>query len=363
MIRLCQKFLLYLAAATDRELVKQVEYLKTENGILRSKLPKRITVTLSERNRLVRLGKAVGAAVKHLVSIVTPRTFARWLNEDKQPKESKRSNRKPGRPKTPDEIRDLVLRLARDNGWGYTRILGELKKLGVTVCRSTVINILREHGLDPGPKRGAGSWLEFIQRHVQTLWACDFFSKRIVTMRGFVEMFVLVFIHVGTRRVFVSGMTACPDAIWMKRQAKNFTMTFADTPLAASHLIRDRDGKFTADFDQILKGDGVKTVRTQIRSPNMNAYCERVIQSIKSECLDHFVVFGDKHFRYLIDQYLAHYDDASYCLLRLFARKIEGLLIWVWYSEVAATMFGASGDSLGPFGRQLVAMDNPRTVG
>jgi putative transposase len=197
--------------------------------------------------------------------------------------------------------------LARENGWGFTRILGELKKLGIRVCRSTVINILKEHGLDPGPKRGEGSWADFIQRHLRTLWACDFFTKRIVTMRGLVDVFVLVFIHIGSRRVFVSGTTANPDNIWMKQQAKNFAMTFADTPLAPSHLIRDRDTKFTADFDQILKDDGVETVRTPIRSPNMNAHCERVIQSIKTECLDHFVVFGDKHLRYLIDRYLAHY--------------------------------------------------------
>jgi putative transposase len=245
--------------------------------------------------------------IEQLVSIVTPRTFARWVAEEKQPKEVKRSNRKPGRPRTPDEIRELILRLARENGWGYTRILGELKKLGVSVCRSTVINVLREHGLDPGPLRGEGSWADFIQRHLQTLWACDFFGKRIVSRRGIVDMFVLVFIHIGTRRVFVSGMSANPDNIWMKQQAKNFAMTFADTPLAPNHLIRDRDTKFTADFDQILKDDGVKTVRTPIRSPNMNTHCERVIQSIKSECLDHFVVFGAKHLRYLIDQYLAHY--------------------------------------------------------
>ncbi len=307
MIRLCQKFLLYLAAATDRELVQQVEYLKTENQILRSKLPKRITVTLAERNRLSKLGKAVGSAIKQLVSIVTPRTLARWLSQDKQPKEVKQSRRKPGRPRTPEEIRELILRLARENGWGFTRLRDELRKLGIRVSHSTVVNILHEHGLDPGPKRGEGTWTDFIQRHLQTLWACDFFTKRIVTMRGLVDVFVLVFIHIGTRRVFIFGMTVNPDNVWMKQQAKNFAMTFADTPLAPSHLIRDRDTKFTADFDQILSDDDVETVRTQPQSPNMNAYCERVIQSIKRECLDHFVVFGEKHLRYLIDHWLAYY--------------------------------------------------------
>src|SRR5688500_17285250 len=108
--------------------------------------------------------------------------------------------------------------LARENGWGYTRILGELKKLGVRkICRSTVINILKEHGLDTGE----GTWNEFLARHVQTLWACDFFSKKVWTGFGFVEMFVLFFIQVGTRRVIIPGMTANPDTEWMKQQARN----------------------------------------------------------------------------------------------------------------------------------------------
>jgi putative transposase len=125
--------------------------------------------------------------------------------------------------------------LARENGWGYTRILGELKKLGVRkICCSTVINILKEHGLDTGPKRGEGSWNEFLSRHVQALWACDFFSKRVWTAFGFVELFVLVFIQVGTRRVHIAGITANPDTEWMKRQAKNMAIVFAEEKVPPS---------------------------------------------------------------------------------------------------------------------------------
>ena len=95
----------------------------------------------------------------------------------------------------------------------------ELKKLGIhSISRSTVVNILKEAGLDPGPKRGQGSWDEFVKRHAATLWACDFFSKKVWTAAGLVDIFVLFFIHVGTRQVHVAGMTAHPDGRWMAQQ-------------------------------------------------------------------------------------------------------------------------------------------------
>ncbi len=213
-----------------------------------------------------------------------------------------------GRPKTLAAIRDLILRLANENHWGFGRILGELKKLGVTISKSTVKNILREIGIDPAPKRGAGSWSDFIKRHLQSLWACDFFSKRIVCRRGIVDIFVLFFMHVGSRRVFVSGITANPDAVWMKQQARNFSMISADEPTPPKYLIMDLDSKFTAEFRDILKTDGVEPIRVGPCKPNLNAHAERFVLSIKSECLDHFVVFGQKHLQYLIDQYLQYYN-------------------------------------------------------
>ena len=228
--RLLHSFLLMLAAATDKALPRQVQYLKAENHVLRAKLPKRISVTPAERHRLVQLGKAVGPAIKDLIGIVSPRTFARWASgEDKgtkaaRPAQSEQPG-KSGRPRTPDDLGELVLRLARENGWGYTRILGELKKPGVgKLCRSTVVNILRQAGLDPGPKHGEGTWDEFVKRHARTLWATDFFSKKVWTMAGLVDVFVLFFLHPGSREVFVAGVTAHPDRQWVVRQARNFVM-------------------------------------------------------------------------------------------------------------------------------------------
>jgi len=121
------------------------------------------------------------------------------------------------------------------------------------------------------------------------------------------RLFVLIFTHVGTRRVIVSGVTANPDNAWMVLQVRNFAMVANEGPKRTTHLILDRDTKLTSAFDEILAADGIKPMRTQSRSPNMNAFAERFVQTVKREWLDHFVVFGQRRLRYLIDTFLNHY--------------------------------------------------------
>ena len=163
MKRFIHPLLLLLARATEKELVQTIEYLKTENRMLRNKLPKRIEVTPAERARLLKLGVRLGSKIKEIVTIVHPRTFARWLSESR----SGRKPRKRGRPRTAEQIRQLIIEMARDSGWGYGRIIGELKKLRVRVSPTTVSRVLQENGFDPGPKRDRGSWYDFIQRQLR----------------------------------------------------------------------------------------------------------------------------------------------------------------------------------------------------
>ncbi len=192
MKRFVHPLLMLLARATQNELVQVVEYLKTENRILRAKLPKRIDVTPAERARLLKLGERLGSKIKEVVTIVHPRTFARWLTESR----SGTKRRKRGRPRKPEQIRQLIIDIAKATGWGYTRILGELKKLRVyNISRATVSRILRENGFEPGPKRGRGTWHDFIERHFKTLWATDFFTKKVWTMRGPVTYYILFFVR------------------------------------------------------------------------------------------------------------------------------------------------------------------------
>ena len=300
------KLLLLIAGATQNELARQVSYLKVENQILRSKLPKRVTVTAQERNRLVRFGARLGRALGELVLIVHPDTLRRWIRESRQ-----RRNLKPakvGRKPTAESIRKLIVKLARETGWGYTRILGELKKLGIrSVSRNTVKRILIANGLDPGPKRGVGTWDEFLRIHAATLWQCDFMSVRTLTHKGFRDLFLLVFLHVESRRVFLSPATYHPNEAWVCDQARAFARHVKQSVLGADIVIHDRDGKFPAKFDATLKAAGLRVQKAAYRSPNTVAFVERFNQTLRQELLDHFVVFGERHLNHLCSVFVDYY--------------------------------------------------------
>lgn len=309
MTALWNGFLLLLANATDRELARMIEFLKAENRILRSKLPGRIEVTPAERRRLLKLGQPLGTKVRQLLTIVSIRTFRRWLKAAEGGTATETRSSKGGRPRTPAENRDLVLRMAADNGWGFGRIVGELKKLGIAIGKTTVKDILRGHGYDLGPKRSEGTWAEFIERHAKTLWACDFFQKKIWTIGGLVDYFALFFIHVGSRRVILAGLTPNPTPAWVAQQARNVAMEMQDREQKPTHLIRDNDTKYSSQFDDVFETEGVEVVKTCIQAPNMNAFIERWIQSLQVECLDQCVVFGEDHLRHLIDSYQAFHNS------------------------------------------------------
>ncbi len=199
-----------------------------------------------------------------------------------------------------------MLRLARETGWGYLRIHGELQKLGVAVSRSTVVNILRQAGVEPGPRRGEDTWDDFVRQHAKTLWACDFILKKVWSVRGLVDVFVLFFLHVGSRRVVVAGVTARPDRAWVTRQARNFLIQAGEQAAMPTVVIRDYDGKFVPEFDAVLASDGVRVKKVGPRAPNLNAYAERWVLTARRECLDHFVVFGEDHLRYLVSEFTTH---------------------------------------------------------
>lgn len=308
MTNLFQSLLLVIAGASQKELARQVKYLKVENEILRNKLPKRITVTAKERNRLVRFAKGLGRALRQLTTIVTPDTLLRWIRAERQ--NGHKTPVKRGRRRTPEQIRRLILKLAKENQWGYTRILGELKKLGIrSISRNTVKRILKDAGYDPGPKRGEGTWDEFLKQHAASLWQCDFFSKRVLTLKGFREAFVIAFLNVKTREVILSPATLHPDETWIVAQADSFVQQARRQGLPVALLQHDRDTKFTKRFDAILKRRRVKIKRGAYRAPNTNAFVERFIQSIEQECLDQFVVFGEQHLDHLCAEYVAHYHE------------------------------------------------------
>ena len=302
-----QSLLLVIAGASQKELARQLKYLKVENQILRSRLPARITVTAKERTRLVKFAQKVGKAIHELATIVSPGTILRWIREEK--KNPKKKPVKRGRPKMPQQIRALILLLARENEWGYTRILGELRKLNIrSISRNTVKAILKENGLDPGPQRGEGTWDEFLKQHAASLWQCDFFSKKVLTIKGIREIFVIAFLNVETRKVVLSPATFHPNEPWVVAQAESFVKQAREQKLPVAMLQRDNDAKiFEVVRAHELKRLRVTTKLTAIRSPNTNAFVERFIQTIQQECLDRFVIFGEQHMDVVCKEFLAHY--------------------------------------------------------
>jgi putative transposase len=298
-----QEFFMLLGKLVHSDLVRQIEYLRVENQILRSKLTRRINVTAAEKRRLIKFGLALGPNLRRFMSIVSYTTFRRWL-KDRNPhvKTFKR-----GRRRKSQDIRDLVVRFAKENNWGYTRILGELKKLGIfSISRNTVKNILRENGFDPAPQRGEDSWDSFVKRHCETLWACDFFSKTVLTMLGPKIFHVLFFINVNTRKVHIAGMSTNPTTEWVDKTTRSVSFLFQDS--SRKLLIRDGDCKFLGRFDEILKNLGTEVKRIPYRSPNLNPYAESWIGTIKRECLDHFFMFGENHFKYLVEEFVRYYN-------------------------------------------------------
>ena len=309
-----QRLFVYFMAWIDENLMHQIQFLKAENEILRSRLSGQVHTRPEERTQLLKFGQPLGDTVKDLISIVSYSTFQRWARDSERPRESEEQGSEPrqrgkGRPRTEEEIEDLVVRLARENAWGYSRVMSELKKLGIeSVSRTTVKNILKRNGLDIGPKRGNGTWDEFVKRHISTLWACDFFSHKVLTWDGMVEYFVLFFIEIGTRKVRFFNMTDHPNAQWMAQQARNFCMICDEEGLDASYLIHDQDTKFTKQFDDIIRSSGCKPKELPYKSPNLNPYSESCVGTIRRECLDHFIVVGEAHLRHLLKEYVQYYN-------------------------------------------------------
>jgi putative transposase len=294
-----------VANAAKQQVARTLQYYRNEALTYKELCPRNYRLSPRQRQRILKYGLPLGPRIKDVITIVSPRTFARWASGETK---SVGKAAKTGRPRTAAEIVELVLRLARETGWGYTRILGELKKLRVgKIARSTVVNLLRANGFDPGPKRGEGTWAEFIERHAATLWQCDFFSKKVWTPTGLVPYFLLVFLHVGSRRVFVSAPTANPDSTWVTQQARNFVLQADGAIEPPTILLRDHDTKFSGAFDAVLKSDGIEVMPVGPRAPNLNAFVERWVQSVKQECLDHFVILGERHLHHLVAEYVRYY--------------------------------------------------------
>jgi transposase InsO family protein len=241
------------------------------------------------------------------IFLVTPSTLLRWHRELIRRRWTYPTDRR--HPRALDaEIVDLVLRLARENPrWGYLRIVGECRKLGVRVSATSVRTILRRHHLGPAPRRGGPTWTQFLPAQVAGTLACDFLTVETI---GLTRLYVLFAIELDRRRVHLAGVTAHPTGAWVTQAARNLLMDVDEHAHRFRLLIRDRDSKFTAAFDTVFGAAGIEAVKIPPRAPKANAYAERWVRTVRTECLDWVLACNRRHLEHVLTNYVAHYNTA-----------------------------------------------------
>jgi putative transposase len=236
---------------------------------------------------------------------VKPDTLLRW-HRQLVARRWTYAHTRPGRPPLQPSLRTLILRLARENPhWGYKRIVGELKGLGMSVSATSVRKVVLEGGLQPAPERARPSWRSFLRAQAASVLACDFLAVETVFLQ---RIYVLFFISLATRRIEYVACTANPDGHWVTQQARNLTMRFEDDQ-SFRFLIHDRDVKFSHAFDEVFRTEGIKVIRTPVQAPNANAYAERWVRTLRADCLDRILILGHRHLEHVLRVYGRHYNE------------------------------------------------------
>jgi putative transposase len=295
--------LLWLLGRPRRSKELEILVLRHELTILRRQ---------RSRPRLTRADRALLAALSRPLPRAAwatfpckPETLLRW-HRQLIARRWTYSHRTPGRPPLERSLRELILRLARENPpWGYKRIVGELKGLGIPVSATSVRKVLLEASLRPAPQRTHSSWRTFVRAQATSMLACDFLTVDTVLLQ---RIYVLFFISLATRRIEYVACSSNPDGHWVTQQARNLAMQLGDEQ-PFRFLIHDRDTKFSRAFDEVFRAEGIKVIRTPVQAPNANAFAERWVRTVRADCLDRILIIGRRHLEHVLRVYRRHYNE------------------------------------------------------
>ncbi|WP_406416531.1 integrase core domain-containing protein [Streptomyces sp. NBC_00842] len=295
------------AAVLRSRMAKGVEVLalRHENAVLRRQIA-RVCYEPADRIWLAALSRLIPRERWRQVFAVTPTTLLAWHRQLLARKWAFTQRRRPGRPSTAPAVKQLILRLARENStWGHRRIQGELARLGYAIAPSTVWEILHAAGIDPAPQRSGPTWRQFLTAQAHGIIAADFLHLDTVSLK---RLYALVVIEHGTRRLHLAGVTAHPTAQWTVQQARNLAVIL-DRPIdSLRFLLRDRDSKYTRAFDAVFEADGVEILLSPPRAPKANAICERVVGTLRRELLDRMLIYNETHAVKVLTEYIQHYN-------------------------------------------------------
>jgi putative transposase len=279
----------------------EILVLRHELAILR-RGSQRPQIEPADRALLAALSRALPRSAWAAFS-VRPETLLRW-HRRLVARRWIYPHSRPGRPPLQRERRELILRLARENPhWGYQRIAGELKSLGLAASPTTIRKVLACEGVPPAPERARQSWCSFPRQQAASVLACDFFT---VETLGLQRIYVLFFLSLATRRVEFIACTPDPDGAWVAQQARNLVMQFGERELPFRLLIHDRDRKFSRAFDEVFRSEGIEVIRTPVQAPNAKANAERWVRTIRSDCLDRILILGRRHLERILRVYTKH---------------------------------------------------------
>jgi len=295
--------LVRLSRRDSDELAIEVVILRHEVAVLRRQV---VRPALQPSDRALFAGLSRLMDRRHRGRFfVQPETLLRWHRDLVRRKWT--HPHRSGRPSIPAGTVSIILRMARENPtWGYRRIQGELATMGVVLAPSSVWSVLRRYGVDPSPMRSGPTWAEFLSSQASSMLACDFFSVDTALLK---RLYVLFFIELDTRRVYMTGVTAHPTGSWVVQQARNLTMALEDRVHPVRFLIRDRDTKFTSSFDEVFRAEGIRIIRAPVRAPRANAFAERFVGTVRRECLDRMLILGRRHLERVLAEYVVHYNE------------------------------------------------------